>query len=58
MTNETAKIVPKVRDTRIDVFRALALLTIFINHVPGLFLEPLTYRNFGVSKKEFTIVQQ
>ncbi|TIT60218.1 MAG: hypothetical protein E5W60_19005, partial [Mesorhizobium sp.] len=23
------------RDTRIDVFRALALLTIFIDHVPG-----------------------
>ncbi|WP_245486267.1 OpgC domain-containing protein, partial [Mesorhizobium sp. M5C.F.Ca.IN.020.29.1.1] len=27
--------VPTQRDTRIDVFRALALLTIFINHVPG-----------------------
>ena len=27
------------RDTRLDVFRALALLTIFINHVPGQYLE-------------------
>ncbi|HVK92671.1 MAG TPA: OpgC domain-containing protein [Mycoplana sp.] len=37
------------RDTRIDVFRALALLTIFINHVPGQFLEHLTHKNFGFS---------
>lgn len=33
----------------VDFWRGFALLTIFINHVPGLFLEPLTYRNFGVS---------
>ena len=33
----------------IDFWRGFALLTIFINHVPGLFLEPFTYRNFGVS---------
>lgn len=44
MTSETAKIVPKVRDTRIDVFRALALLTIFINHVPGTIFEHFTHR--------------
>ncbi|MBX3566655.1 MAG: OpgC domain-containing protein [Rhizobiaceae bacterium] len=37
------------RDTRIDVFRALALLTIFINHVPGTIFEHATHRNFGFS---------
>ncbi len=39
----------KMRDTRIDVFRALALLTIFINHVPGTIYENLTHRNLGFS---------
>jgi hypothetical protein len=38
-----------VRDTRIDVFRALALLTIFINHVPGTIYEHVTHKNFGFS---------
>lgn len=38
-----------VRDTRIDVLRALALLTIFINHVPQNLIEPLTTKNFGFS---------
>jgi len=38
-----------MRDTRIDVFRALALLTIFINHVPGTIFEHLTHKNFGFS---------
>ena len=38
-----------MRDTRIDVFRALALLTIFINHVPGTIYEHLTHKNFGFS---------
>lgn len=37
------------RDTRIDVFRALALLTIYIDHVPGTVFETLTYKNFGFS---------
>lgn len=37
------------RDTRIDVLRALALLTIFIDHVPGTVFERFTYRNFGFS---------
>ena len=37
------------RDTRIDVFRALALLTIFINHVPGTIYEWLTHKHFGFS---------
>jgi hypothetical protein len=37
------------RDTRLDVLRALALITIFINHVPGQFFERLTTKNFGFS---------
>ena len=37
------------RDTRIDVFRALALLTIFVNHVPGTLFEHLTHKQFRVS---------
>ncbi|WP_455465926.1 OpgC family protein [Bartonella sp. B39] len=40
---------PVYRDTRIDVFRSLALLTIFINHIPGTLYESLTHRNFGFS---------
>lgn len=41
--------VPSQRDTRLDVFRALCLLTIFVNHVPGQYLEYLTTKNFGFS---------
>ncbi|ABR61978.1 hypothetical protein GOL30_00625 [Sinorhizobium medicae] len=41
--------VPTGRDTRLDVFRALCLLTIFVNHVPGQYLEYLTHKNFGFS---------
>lgn len=37
------------RDTRIDVFRALALLTIFVNHVPGTIYEWCTHKHFGFS---------
>lgn len=35
------------RDTRIDVLRALALLTIFIDHIPGTVYERFTIRNWG-----------
>src|SRR3954451_2592614 len=45
MTAETTSL----RDTRIDVFRALALLTIFVNHVPGTIYEHITHKNFGLS---------
>ena len=38
-----------MRDTRIDVIRALILLSIFINHVPQNPLEFLTHKNFGLS---------
>lgn len=37
------------RDTAIDVLRAVALLTIFVNHVPGNPFEFLTHKNFGFS---------
>ncbi|MBE7184719.1 MAG: OpgC domain-containing protein [Methylobacterium mesophilicum] len=37
------------RETRIDFFRALCLITIFINHVPGNVFEAFTHRNFGFS---------
>lgn len=37
------------RDVRLDVFRGLALMTIFINHVPGNAFERFTSRNFGFS---------
>lgn len=37
------------RDQRLDAFRGLALVMIFINHVPGTIYEHLTSRNFGFS---------
>ncbi|CAF26650.1 OpgC family protein [Bartonella quintana] len=43
------KMHPFRRDTRIDVFRSLALLTIFINHIPGTLYETITHKNFGFS---------
>src|SRR5450631_1911172 len=33
----------------IDFWRGFALLTIFINHVPGLYFERFTYRNVSLS---------
>ncbi|WP_240232789.1 OpgC family protein [Devosia lacusdianchii] len=41
--------VPVGRDDRLDMFRGLALVMIFINHVPGTVYETLTNRNFGFS---------
>lgn len=40
---------PSRRDRRLDVFRGIALMMIFINHVPGTIYENLTNRNFGFS---------
>ncbi len=37
------------RDSRIDVLRGIALVMIFINHVPGTVFENFTTRNFGFS---------
>ncbi|SMQ86097.1 hypothetical protein SAMN06295905_3395 [Devosia lucknowensis] len=41
--------VAAARDPRLDMFRGLALVMIFINHVPGTIYETLTNRNFGFS---------
>jgi hypothetical protein len=38
-----------VRDQRLDMFRGLALIMIFINHAPGTVYENWTNRNFGFS---------
>ncbi|WP_413870159.1 OpgC family protein [Albidovulum sp.] len=37
------------RDSRIDVLRGIALVMIFVNHVPGTVFELATTRNFGFS---------
>jgi hypothetical protein len=37
------------RDARLDMFRGIALVMIFINHVPGTIYENFTNRNFGFS---------
>ncbi|WP_289727671.1 OpgC domain-containing protein [Rhizobium sp. S163] len=37
------------RDPRLDFFRGLALVMIFINHVPGNMMEGVTSKNFGFS---------
>jgi hypothetical protein len=38
-----------MRDPRVDFLRGVALLMIFIDHLPGNFLASLTLRNFGFS---------
>ena len=40
---------PVKRDRRLDIFRGFAVLTIFINHVPGNAFEHYTSRNWGFS---------
>ena len=40
---------PGGRDARLDMFRGVALVMIFINHVPGNFYESYTSRNYGFS---------
>jgi hypothetical protein len=37
------------RERRVDVLRGIALLCIFVDHVPGNWLNWLTLRNFGLS---------
>ena len=41
--------VPSTRDPRLDVFRGICLVMIFLNHVPGTVFENFTSRNFGFS---------
>lgn len=40
---------PGVRDLRLDLFRGLSLWWIFIDHIPELYFNNLTPRNFGFS---------
>lgn len=40
---------PKIRDLRLDLFRGLCLLMIYLNHIPGTVYEHFTSRNFGFS---------
>ncbi|MFD2172661.1 OpgC family protein [Rhodobacter lacus] len=40
---------PGARDPRLDFFRGLSLVMIYINHVPGTIYENFTSRNFGHS---------
>jgi hypothetical protein len=44
-----APLPPGGRDQRLDMFRGIALLMIFINHVPGTAYEWFTNRNYGFS---------
>lgn len=44
-----AKAQAKPRDLRLDAFRGLCLVMIFVNHVPGNQFEVFTSRNFGFS---------
>ncbi|WP_083878134.1 OpgC domain-containing protein [Bartonella australis] len=37
------------RNIHIDILRSLALLTIFINHIPRIFYEHITHKNFDFS---------
>jgi len=46
---DTAPAPKRERDPRIDAFRGLALLMIFVDHVPGNPYEYLTIRNLGFS---------
>ena len=33
----------------IDFWRGFALITIFINHIPGLYFEVFTHKNYSIS---------
>lgn len=44
---QKSKATAQKRDMRIDFFRGLALLFIFVDHIPGNWLADLTLRNFG-----------
>ena len=48
-TGQVSPSQPSARDYRIDWLRGVALVSIFINHMPGNRLENWTTRNFGFS---------
>ena len=47
--NQPAGQIRRPRDPRIDFFRGLLLVMIFVDHVPGNWYENLTLRNWGFS---------
>ncbi|MBB3997413.1 OpgC family protein [Aureimonas pseudogalii] len=49
MTEQRTGPAAGTRDHRVDFYRGIALLMIFVNHVPGITLEQFTTRNFGFS---------
>jgi hypothetical protein len=49
LAGSAGPLAPGARDERLDMFRGLALVMIFINHVPGTVYEQFTNRNFGFS---------
>ncbi len=46
---EPTPLPPKQRDLRLDLFRGLSLVMIYLNHIPGTVYENFTSRNFGFS---------
>ena len=46
---EAGPVAALARDPRLDVLRGAALVTIFVNHVPGTLYESFTTRNVGFS---------
>jgi hypothetical protein len=48
-SGDAARLMKPSRDHRIDFLRGLALVMIFINHIPGVWAGGLTSRNFGFS---------
>jgi hypothetical protein len=44
------------RVSSVDLWRGFALVTIFVNHIPGNALESLTHKNFGFSDASETFV--
>ncbi|SON57203.1 OpgC protein [Hartmannibacter diazotrophicus] len=40
---------PAERDLRIDFFRGIALIEIFVNHIPGNLFEKFSHKNFGIT---------
>jgi hypothetical protein len=45
----STSVIPPGRDLRLDFFRGLALIFIFIDHIPGNVVADYTVRNFGFS---------
>lgn len=49
MAKQNAPLPSGARDPRLDFFRGLSLVMIYLNHVPGTIYEHFTSRNYGLS---------